>query len=213
MLTATQAKELREAGLTAYNHNIDTSEEFYSKVVTTRTYQERLDTLKHVREAGISVCSGGIVGLGEEESDRIGMLLTLATLPQHPESVPINALVAVPNTRIGDKMIASGKSVTWLEMARMIATARIVFPKSMVRLSAGRMEFSEEAQAMFFACGANSIFTGAKLLTTPNAEEEDDAKMFEKFGLQGKAPFTTPLSPPVNATTTSSAAAANAEGQ
>ncbi|GBG27936.1 Biotin synthase, mitochondrial [Hondaea fermentalgiana] len=199
MLTPEQAKQLKEAGLTAYNHNLDTSREYYPKVVTTRSYDDRLDTVKNVREAGISVCCGGIVGLGEEEDDRVGLLHQLATLTEHPESVPINALVPVAGTPLGDKLIAEGKAPQWDEMVRMIATARIVMPRSMVRLSAGRMEFPMAAQGLMFMAGANSIFTGDKLLTTPNPAFSEDDRMFEILGLVGKAPHTAPLKSPYSA--------------
>ena len=192
LLNAEQAKQLKEAGLTAYNHNLDTSPEHYPNIVSTRTYADRLETLANVREAGISVCCGGILGIAETEEDRVGLLHTLATLPEHPESVPINALVPVEGTPLGDRQIRMGTGVTWRDMMRSIATARIVMPQSMVRLSAGRMEFSQEAQAMMFMAGANSIFTGDKLLTTPNPKFSEDSKMFELLGLTGKKPFTGP---------------------
>lgn len=190
LLNAEQAKRLKEAGLTAYNHNLDTSPEHYNRVVSSRTYADRLETLANVREAGISVCCGGILGLAETEEDRIGLLTTLANLPEHPESVPINALVPIAGTPLGDRMIRDGKGVQWHDMVRAIATAKVVMPASCVRLSAGRMEFSQEAQALMFMAGANSIFTGDKLLTTPNPEFSQDAAMFEVLGLKGKAPFT-----------------------
>lgn len=201
MLNEEQAKQLKEAGLTAYNHNLDTSREFYPKVsfffffytrknthvsiqiITTRTYDERLETINNAQKAGISVCSGGIIGLGEREEDRVGLLHTLSTLPQHPESVPVNALLAVPGTPLEKQ-----EPVSVFEMVRMIATARIVMPKSMVRLSAGRVRFSIPEQALCFMAGANSIFTGDKLLTTPNNEMSDDKKMFEILGLVSKPP-------------------------
>lgn len=201
MLNEEQAKQLKDAGLTAYNHNLDTSREFYPKVsfffffytrknthvsiqiITTRTYDERLETINNAQKAGISVCSGGIIGLGEREEDRVGLLHTLSTLPQHPESVPVNALLAVPGTPLEKQ-----EPVSVFEMVRMIATARIVMPKSMVRLSAGRVRFSIPEQALCFMAGANSIFTGDKLLTTPNNEMNDDKKMFEILGLVSKPP-------------------------
>ncbi|KAK9201017.1 hypothetical protein WN944_016218 [Citrus x changshan-huyou] len=183
MLEKHQAIELKKAGLTAYNHNLDTSREFYPKIITTRSYDERLETLKHVREAGINVCSGGIIGLGEAEEDRVGLLHTLATLPTHPESVPINALLAVKGTPLQDQ-----KPVEIWEMIRMIATARIVMPKAMVRLSAGRVRFSMPEQALCFLAGANSIFAGEKLLTTPNNDFDADQLMFKVLGLTPKAP-------------------------
>jgi biotin synthase len=184
MLTPHQAERLAEAGLYAYNHNIDTSEEHYSEIITTRTYDDRLNTLSNVRKAGISVCSGGIIGLGETGEDRIGMLHTLANLPQHPESVPINALVPVAGTPLADN-----NRVPFDELVRMIATARIVMPAAAVRLSAGRLELSVAEQAMCFMAGANSIFAGDKLLTTPNPEYNADMDMFRTLGLTPKAAF------------------------
>lgn len=184
MLTDHQAERLADAGLYAYNHNIDTSEKHYSEVITTRTYDDRLKTLKNVRNAGISVCSGGIIGLGETNEDRVEMLQTLATLPQHPESVPINILVPVDGTPL-----AGSKRVPFDELVRMIATARIVMPKSAVRLSAGRLELSVSEQAMCFMAGANSIFAGDKLLTTANPEFNADKEMFRVLGLIAKAAF------------------------
>jgi biotin synthase len=179
MLTREQALKLKEAGLYAYNHNLDTSEEFYSDVITTRTYQDRLETLENVRNAKISVCSGGIIGMGEGEADRIGMLHTLATLPQHPESVPVNALVPVEGTPLEDQPRVS----VW-EMIRMIATARILMPAATVRLSAGRVRMSLEEQALCFLAGANSIFAGDKLLTTPNPQFVEDQQMFQTLQLK-----------------------------
>jgi len=184
MLTQYQAERLAAAGLYAYNHNIDTSEAHYSEIITTRTYDDRLNTIAHVREAGITVCSGGIIGLGETDADRVGMLFTLANLPQHPESVPVNALVPVAGTPLGDK-----SRVSFDELVRMIATARIVMPHSAVRLSAGRLELSVAEQAMCFMAGANSIFAGDKLLTTPNPAYNADMEMFRTLGLQPKAAF------------------------
>ncbi|MED6218111.1 biotin synthase [Stylosanthes scabra] len=183
MLEKQQAVELKQAGLTAYNHNLDTSREYYPNIITTRTYDERLKTLEFVRDAGINVCSGGIIGLGEAEEDRVGLLHTLSTLPSHPESVPINALVAVKGTPLEDQ-----KPVEIWEMIRMIATARIIMPKAMVRLSAGRVRFSMPEQALCFLAGANSIFTGEKLLTTPNNDFDADQLMFKLLGLIPKAP-------------------------
>lgn len=183
MLEKQQALELKKAGLTAYNHNLDTSREYYPNIITTRTYDERLETLKHVREAGINVCSGGIIGLGEAEEDRIGLLHTLATLPTHPESVPINALIAVKGTPLEDQ-----KPVDIWDMIRMISTARITMPSAMVRLSAGRVRFSIPEQALCFLAGANSIFTGEKLLTTANNDYDADQNMFKLLGLVPKAP-------------------------
>jgi biotin synthase len=184
MLTEQQAERLAEAGLYAYNHNIDTSEEHYSEVITTRTYDDRLNTLSNVRKAGISVCSGGIIGLGETDNDRIGMLYTLANLPQHPESVPINVLVPVAGTPLADN-----NRVPFDELVRMIATTRIVMPASAVRLSAGRLELSVAEQAMCFMAGANSIFAGDKLLTTANPNYTADMDMFRMLGLTPKAAF------------------------
>ncbi|KAI8608233.1 hypothetical protein BC830DRAFT_1086356 [Chytriomyces sp. MP71] len=178
MITQEQAAQLKEAGLTAYNHNLDTSREYYPKIITTRTYDERLTTLQHVRDAGINVCSGGIIGLGESDTDRVGMLHTLATLPEHPESVPVNALLAVEGTPLQGQ-----EPVKIWEMIRMIGTARIVMPSTMIRLSAGRVRFSQPEQAMCFMAGANSIFTGDKLLTTPNNAQNEDKAMFETLGL------------------------------
>ncbi|KAI8139611.1 biotin synthase [Fennellomyces sp. T-0311] len=183
MLNETQAKQLKEAGLTAYNHNLDTSREFYPKIISTRSYDERLETIGHAQDAGISVCSGGIIGLGEQEEDRVGLLHTLSTLAKHPESVPVNALLAVKGTPLEKQ-----EPVSVFDMVRMIATARIIMPQSMVRLSAGRVRFSVAEQAMCFMAGANSIFTGEKLLTTPNNEFTDDQKMFQLLGLVPKPP-------------------------
>ena len=168
----------------AYNHNIDTSEEHYGDIITTRTYGDRLKTLGNVRKAGISVCSGGIIGLGETHDDRIGMLSTLCNLPEHPESVPINALVRVKGTPLQDN-----KKVDVWDMVRMIATARIIMPSTMVRLSAGRAEMSIAEQALCFMAGANSIFTGDKLLTTPNPGFDEDMQMFKLLGLQPRQAF------------------------
>jgi biotin synthase len=196
MLDAQQAKELKEAGLTAYNHNLDTSPEHYPKVITTRSYEDRLQTIANVRDAGISVCCGGILGLGEEESDRVGLLHVLATLPEHPESVPINALVAVEGTPLGEKDI---DQVDAFDMARMIATARVVMPRTMVRLSAGRMSFSDAEQYLMFQAGANSIFNGDKLLTTDNPEFDADQALFAKLGFSGKPAHKGPLVAPAEA--------------
>jgi len=183
MLTLEQAERLKQAGLSAYNHNLDTSENFYDQVITTRDYQDRLETLQHVRDAGLSVCCGGIIGLGESEDDRIDLLHTLATLPKPPESVPVNALVAVPGTPL-----EAQQRVSTFELARMIATARILMPESNVRLSAGRLEMSVEDQALCFLAGANSIFAGERLLTTPNPDFDEDKAMFESLGLTAKTP-------------------------
>ncbi|GIV27615.1 MAG: biotin synthase [Bacteroidia bacterium] len=178
MINEEQAKKLAEAGLYAYNHNIDTSEEYYNKIITTRDYQDRLNTLKNVRKAGLTICSGGIIGMGESDEDRISMLYTLNLLNPHPESVPINTLVPVKGTPLENQPRVS----VW-ELVRMIATTRIVLPKSMVRLSAGRIELSTEAQALCFLAGANSIFVGEKLLTTPNNDINQDKWLFEVMGL------------------------------
>ncbi|MCA6073802.1 biotin synthase BioB [Fulvivirga sedimenti] len=184
MLTDEQAKKLKDAGLYAYNHNLDTSEEHYEEIISTRTYDDRLDTLENVRNAEISVCSGGIIGMGEGHSDRIGMLHTLATLPEHPESVPVNALVPVEGTPLEKQPRVS----VW-EMVRMIATARIIMPKAMVRLSAGRVRMNLEEQALCFMAGANSIFAGDKLLTTPNPEVVQDKEMFQVLNLKPRKAF------------------------
>ena len=179
MLSADQARRMKEAGLDAYNHNLDSSEAFYDRIISTRTYQDRLRTLDHVRAAGISVCCGGIVGMGETEDDRIALLHALANLPQPPESVPINALVAVEGTPL-----ASRPEVPIWDMLRTIATARVLMPRSMVRLSAGRLRMTESDQALCFLAGANSIFAGEKLLTTPNPDMDRDRRMFERLGLK-----------------------------
>jgi len=184
MLTEQQAQKLADAGLYAYNHNLDTSKEHYSEIITTRTYEDRLNTLNHVRKAGVTVCCGGIIGLGETHDDRIKMLHTLATMPEHPESVPINALVAIKGTPLEN----NSKTDVW-DMVRMIATARIIMPKTMVRLSAGRTEMSVAEQALCFMAGANSIFAGDKLLTTPNPSFEEDNLMFQLLGLKPRAAF------------------------
>ncbi len=179
MLNRGQAMRLKAAGLDYYNHNLDTSSEFYEQVITTRTYQDRLDTLAHVREAGIHVCCGGIVGLGEDISDRAGMLRTLANLPKHPESVPINLLVQVDGTPL-----ASTAKPDPLDFVRTIAVARVLMPGSVVRLSAGRTAMSDEMQALCFFAGANSVFYGEKLLTTPNPESDSDQILFARLGLR-----------------------------
>jgi biotin synthase len=183
MLTEDQANRLKEAGLTAYNHNLDTGENFYSEIVSTRTYQDRLDTLKRVRDAGISVCCGGIIGMGESDEDRIDLLHTLASMPTPPESVPVNALVAVPGTPLQHQ-----SRVPTLDLVRMIATARVLMPTSKVRLSAGRLELSDVEQALCFLAGANSIFAGDKLLTTTNPEVSEDPALFETLGLNALSP-------------------------
>ena len=178
MLTAAQTRRLKDAGLDYYNHNLDTSPEYYQRIITTRTYQDRLDTLSHVRDAGIHVCCGGIVGMGESQEDRAGMIATLASLPVHPESVPINMLVQVEGTPL-----ASGATLDPLDFVRTIAAARIAMPASMVRLSAGREDMSDETQALCFLAGANSIFYGPKLLTTPNPDRDHDAELLARLGL------------------------------
>lgn len=185
MLTPQQADMLAEAGLDYYNHNIDTSPERYAEVITTRSLEDRLDTLEHVRSAGISVCSGGIVGMGETRADRVGFIHTLATLPRHPESVPINALVPIRGTVLGNMLadIPTAK-IDDIEFVRTVAVARITMPLSMVRLSAGRESMSESTQALCFLAGANSIFTGDKLLTASNAGDDADAALFAKLGLK-----------------------------
>lgn len=179
MLTAEQAQALREAGLDYYNHNLDTSPEFYSEVITTRTYEDRLDTLSAVRDAGINVCAGGILGMGESEADRVGLLHALATLPEHPQSVPINQLVQVPGTPL-----ASATPVDSFDFVRAIAVARILMPFAHVRLSAGRSEMNDELQALCFFAGANSIFYGEKLLTTGNPDTEHDRALFRRLGIE-----------------------------
>jgi len=178
MVDKKQASELKEAGLDYYNHNIDTSPEYYGNIITTRTFQDRLDTLENVRETGMKVCCGGIVGMGESVEDRASMLLTLANQPTHPESVPINMLVKVEGTPF-----AENSEVSALDFVRTIAVARITMPKSAVRLSAGREEMSDETQALCFLAGANSIFYGEKLLTTPNPQENEDKQLFDKLGI------------------------------
>lgn len=184
MLTEEQARKLQEAGLYAYNHNLDTSEEYYGEIIHTRQYDDRLRTLENVRKAGVTVCCGGIIGLGETHEDRISMLQTLSNLPEHPDSVPINSLVRVPGTPLEDRP----KVDVW-DMVRMIATARILMPKAMVRLSAGRAEMTVAEQAWCFMAGANSIFTGDKLLTTPNPSFDEDHAMFEMLGLKARVAF------------------------
>jgi len=179
MLSPDQAKALKDAGLDYYNHNLDTGPDYYDKVVTTRTYQDRLDTLSAVRDAGLSTCCGGIVGMGETRRDRAGLLHALATLPAHPDSLPINDLMPIPGTPLGESEAVDG-----LEFVRMIAVARIVCPKSVVRLSAGREHMSRELQALCFLAGANSMFIGGKLLTTANPDKDTDAALFADLGLK-----------------------------
>jgi biotin synthase len=188
MLTEEQAIKLKEAGLYAYNHNLDTSEDYYDDIISTRTYDDRLKTLEAVRKSKISVCSGGIIGMGETEEDRIGMLHTLSTLPEHPESVPVNALVPVAGTPLENQP----RVPVW-DMVRMIATARILMPKAMVRLSAGRVTMSMEEQALCFMAGANSIFAGEKLLTTPNPEVDKDKEMFQILNLKPREAYKNSL--------------------
>jgi biotin synthase len=183
MLSQSQAQRLKEAGLDAYNHNLDTGESHYGDIISTRTYQDRLRTLGHVRDAGIEVCSGGIIGLGETVDQRCEMLVTLANQPKHPESVPVNALVAVEGTPLEQQ-----RQVDFTEMVRMIATARLVMPASMVRLSAGRLQMSEEAQLLCMMAGANSLFFGEKLLTTANPEFGSDMALLEKAGVKPLEP-------------------------
>ena len=185
MLTPKQAEMLKDAGLDYYNHNIDTGPEYYERVVSTRKFQDRLDTLQNVRKAGINVCSGGIVGMGETREDRVGFVHTLANLERHPESVPVNALVPVKGTILGDMLADTPLAkIDDIEFIRTVAAARIAMPMSMVRLSAGRESMSEATQALCFLAGANSIFTGDKLLTAPNAGDDRDAALFAKLGLQ-----------------------------
>ena len=184
MLTPKQADMLKEAGLDYYNHNVDTGPEYYERVISTRNYQDRLDTLQNVRDAGINVCSGGIVGMGETREDRVGFVQTLATLERHPESVPVNALVPVKGTVLGDMLADTPLAkIDDIEFVRTVAVARICMPMSMVRLSAGRESMSEATQALCFLAGANSIFTGDKLLTAPNAGDDSDGALFAKLGL------------------------------
>ena len=188
MLTPKQADMLKEAGLDYYNHNVDTGPEYYERVISTRNYQDRLDTLQNVRDAGINVCSGGIVGMGETRDDRVGFVHTLATLERHPESVPVNALVPVKGTVLGDMLADTPLAkIDDIEFVRTVAVARICMPMSMVRLSAGRESMSEATQALCFMAGANSIFTGDKLLTAPNAGDDSDAALFAKLGLTALA--------------------------
>ena len=183
MLTDSQSRKLKKAGLDYYNHNIDTSPEFYSEIITTRKFEDRLNTLKNVREAGLNVCSGGIVGMGETREDRAKMLIVLANLPQHPQSVPINMLVRVAGTPLAE---IQEQELDQFEFIRTIAVARIMMPKSVVRLSAGRENMNEQTQALCFLAGANSIFYGEKLLTTSNPEMERDQNLFKKLGIVGK---------------------------
>ncbi|WP_299313394.1 biotin synthase BioB [uncultured Aquimarina sp.] len=190
MITENQAQRLAEAGLYAYNHNLDTSEEYYKEVISTRGYEDRLETIDNVRKTNVTVCSGGIIGMGEKSEDRAGMLVALAKLNPQPESVPINALVAVDGTPMEDQT-----PVEIWDMIRMVATTRIVMPQTQVRLSAGRTEMSREGQAMCFFAGANSIFAGDKLLTTPNPDVNEDMEMFKKLGLNPQKPFVKKAQP------------------
>jgi biotin synthase len=190
MLTENQAHRLAEAGLYAYNHNLDTSEEYYKEVISTRGFEDRLQTIDNVRKTNVTVCSGGIIGMGESIEDRAGMLVALSTLNPQPESVPINALVAVEGTPLEEQ-----NPIEIWEMIRMVATTRIVMPETQVRLSAGRTEMSREGQAMCFFAGANSIFAGDKLLTTPNPDVNEDMKMFELLGLKPQKPFIKIMQP------------------
>lgn len=190
MITENQARRLAEAGLYAYNHNLDSSEEYYKEVISTRGYEDRLETIANVRKTNVTVCSGGIIGMGESIEDRAGMLVALASLDPQPESVPINALIAVEGTPLENQ-----KPVEIWDMLRMVATTRIVMPKTQVRLSAGRLQMTREGQAMCFFAGANSIFSGDKLLTTPNPNANDDMKMFELLGLIPQKPFIQKMQP------------------
>lgn len=184
MLTPEQAKQLKEAGLTAYNHNLDTSREFYPSVITTRTYDDRLETIAAVREAGISVCSGGILGLGESDGDRVGLIWEASNMPEHPESFPVNALVPIPGTPL-----EKNEPVPHHTIVRTIATARIVMPSTIIRLAAGRQQLSEAEQAMCFMAGANAVFTGDAMLTTPCSPWDDDKALMERWGLTGMRSF------------------------
>lgn len=190
MLTENQAKRLAEAGLYAYNHNLDSSEDYYKEVISTRSFEDRLKTINNVRKTNVTVCSGGIIGMGETEEDRAGMLVALSTLNPQPESVPINALVAVEGTPLEDQ-----KPVSIWDMVRMVATTRIVMPETQVRLSAGRTQMTQEGQAMCFFAGANSIFAGDKLLTTPNPNVNEDMELFKLLGLNPQKPFIKKMQP------------------
>ncbi|PSV23699.1 biotin synthase BioB [Photobacterium leiognathi subsp. mandapamensis] len=187
MITGDQANTLAEAGLDYYNHNLDTSPEYYGNIITTRTYQDRLDTLSHVRDAGMKICSGGIIGMGESSRDRAGLLVELANLPVHPESVPINMLVKVKGTPL-----ESAEDVDPFDFIRIVAVARIIMPKSAVRLSAGREDMNEQMQALCFMAGANSVFYGCKLLTTPNPGEDKDMQLFAKLGINSEQQAAKP---------------------
>jgi len=184
MLSPTQAKQLKEAGLTAYNHNLDTSREYYPQVITTRTYDDRLDTISHVRDAGISVCSGGILGLGESDADRVSLIWEAANMPEHPESFPVNALVPIKGTPL-----EGNEPVSHHVLLRTIATARIALPTTIIRLAAGRQGLSENEQAMCFMAGANAVFTGDQMLTTPCSPWDEDKAMLSRWGLEGMRSF------------------------
>ncbi|KAK1973258.1 biotin synthase [Colletotrichum cereale] len=190
MIDEHQARELKEAGLTAYNHNVDTSREFYPSVISTRSYDERLKTLSHVRDAGINVCSGGILGLGESSEDRVGLLYTVSTLPSHPESFPVNALVPIKGTPLGDRT-----PIQFSSMLRTIAAARIIMPATIIRIAAGRKTMSEEQQALCFMAGANAIFTGEKMLTTDCNSWDEDNAMFRRWGLEPMKSFNKSANP------------------
>jgi biotin synthase len=183
MIDERQAEELAEAGLTAYNHNVDTSREHYPSIITTRSYDERLQTLEHVRQAGINVCSGGILGLGEKPEDHVGLLYTVSTLPAHPESFPVNALVPIKGTPLGDKLPPGRRPIPFDAMLRTIATARVVMPATIIRIAAGRTTMSEAEQILCFSAGANAVFTGEKMLTTEAVGWSEDKAMFERYGL------------------------------
>ncbi|KAJ5092450.1 Elongator protein 3/MiaB/NifB [Penicillium alfredii] len=197
MIDDSQAKELKDAGLTAYNHNLDTSREFYPTIITTRSYDERLRTLDHVRDAGINVCSGGILGLGESDADRVGLLHTVSSLPAHPESFPVNALVPIPGTPLGDR-----KMIPFDRVLRTIAAARIIMPGTIVRLAAGRISLSEEQQVACFQAGANAVFTGEKMLTTDCNGWDEDRVMFERWGYYPMKSFERARIPAADSTTT-----------
>jgi biotin synthase len=188
MIDLEQAKELKEAGLTAYNHNVDTSREHYPSVITTRTYDERLATIKNVRDAGLNVCTGGILGLGEKPSDHVGLIYTVATLPAHPESFPVNTLVPIKGTPLGDR-IGDKETSPFDATLRTIATARMVMPRTIIRLAAGRTTLSEEQQVLCFMAGANAVFTGEKMLTTACNGWDEDRVIFEKWGLRPMESF------------------------
>ena len=192
MATEEQILKMKSAGLHAYNHNVDTSDDFYTDIISTHTHNDRMKTLENIRNAGVTVCSGGIIGMGETDDDRIKMLYSLATLEKHPESVPINALVSIEGTPLENQAPVN----TW-DMIKMIATARIIMPSSMVRLSAGRLSMSKEAQALCFLAGANSIFSGEKLLTTPNPGINEDHELFNLLGLKPRPSYKEQISEPI----------------